>query len=119
MKQLIVYSIPNCDVTKLALARLRKNKIDFSFHDYKKSGITISKLNDWSKKVGWEKLLNKRGTTWRGISTDIQQTINDQRSAVHLMQEHTSLIKRPVIEMNGEILIGFDEAIYNDKILNG
>lgn len=118
MKKITVYSIPNCDVTKLALAWLKKNKIEFDFHDYKKAGITAVKLNEWSKKSSWEMLLNKRGTTWKKISPEIQQTIVDQKNAVQLMQEHTSLIKRPVVEADGSLLIGFDEAVYNNKLLN-
>ena len=117
MKSVNIYGIPNCDITKLALAWLKKNKIDYNFHDYKKEGITAAKLNEWSEKKSWEMLLNKRGTTWKKISLEIQQTIIDQKAAVQLMQEHTSLIKRPVVEINGTILIGFDEAIYNKAIM--
>ncbi|MEO8772635.1 MAG: Spx/MgsR family RNA polymerase-binding regulatory protein [Ferruginibacter sp.] len=118
MKIITIYGIPNCDITKLTLAWLKKNKIDYNFHDYKKAGITAAKLNDWSKKKSWEILLNKRGTTWKKISPEIQQTITDQKAAVQLMQEHTSLIKRPVVEINGTILIGYDEAIFNNAFMN-
>ncbi len=117
MSNVIIYGIPNCDITKMALTWLRKNKIEFQFHDYKKSGIAAAKLNEWSKKVSWETILNKRGTTWKKISPEIQQTITSQQAAVKLMQQHTSLIKRPVIEINGKILIGFDENVYHDDML--
>jgi len=117
MKNVTVYGIPNCDITKKAFAWLKENKIDYKFHDYKKEGISLAKLNEWSKKSSWEILLNKRGTTWKGISPAIQQTISNQKAAAQLMQEHTSLIKRPVIEVNDEILIGFDQTIYNDVLL--
>ncbi len=116
MKNIIVYGLPNCDITKMALLWLKKNNPGFEFHDYKKSGISLEKLNEWSQKTSWEKLLNKRGTTWKKISPQIQQTITNQDAATRLMQEHTSLIKRPVIEINDRILIGFDEAIYNDLL---
>ena len=119
MKNVTVYSIPNCDITKKAFAWLKENRIAYNFHDYKKEGITIAKLNEWSKKSSWEILLNKRGTTWKGISPAIQQTIINQKTAAALMQEHTSLIKRPVIEINGTILIGYDEARYKDLLLQG
>ncbi|MFT3909830.1 MAG: Spx/MgsR family RNA polymerase-binding regulatory protein [Ferruginibacter sp.] len=117
MKNVTIYSIPNCDVTKKVFTWLKENKIAYNFHDYKKEGITVTKLNEWSKKSSWEKLLNKRGTTWKGISPAIQETINNQKAAAQLMQEHTSLIKRPVIEVNDKILIGFDETIYKDVLL--
>jgi arsenate reductase len=119
MKKITVYGIPNCDITKLALAWLKKNKMGFEFHDYKKCGITSTKLNEWSKKIPWETILNKRGTTWKKIDPQIQQTIVNQKNAVQLMKEHTSLIKRPVIEINDSLLIGFDEVAYNNKLLNG
>ena len=61
--------------------------------------------------------MNKRGTTWKKISPQVQQTINNQQAATRLMQEHTSLIKRPVIELNDSLLIGFDEVVYNNKLL--
>lgn len=117
MKKTIVYGIPNCDVTKKAMAWLNKNKVAFEFHDYKKSGISISKLNEWSSALSWETILNKRGTTWKSISPEIQQTITNQKMAVQLMQEHTSLIKRPVIETGNDILTGFNEAVYKDKLM--
>ncbi|MEO6670841.1 MAG: arsenate reductase [Ferruginibacter sp.] len=112
-----IYGIPNCDVTKKAITWLQKNKIDFEFHDYKKFGVTVSKLTEWSKKKSWEILLNKRGTTWKKLSPEIQQTIDDEKTAVRLMQEHTSLIKRPVIEVDGKLLVGYDEAIYKDAFV--
>jgi arsenate reductase len=65
-----VYGIPNCDTVKKSLDWLKKNKIDYEFHDYKKSGITKAKLEAWSKKVGWEVLVNKKGTTWRKLTPE-------------------------------------------------
>lgn len=117
MKIVIIYGIPNCDVTKKAFAWFKKNNIEYHFHDYKKEGVAIAKLNEWSKKTSWEILLNKRGTTWKGFSPAIQQTISNQKAAVKIMQEYTSLIKRPVIEINGTILIGYDEAGYSNVLL--
>jgi Spx/MgsR family transcriptional regulator len=118
MKNVTIYGIPNCDITKMALAWLKKHKIDFAFHDYKKEGITAAKLNEWSKKKSWELLLNKRGTTWKKISPEIQHTITDQKTAVRLMQEHTSLIKRPVVESGEKLLIGYDEATFKEAFHN-
>lgn len=110
---MIVYGIKNCNIVKNALDWLRKNKIEFEFHDYKKSGITAAKLADWSKQVGWESLVNKRGTTWRQLDEAVQNKITNEKAAIALMVEKTSVIKRPLIEDNGKVLLlGFDEAQY-------
>ncbi|MBS1742681.1 MAG: Spx/MgsR family RNA polymerase-binding regulatory protein [Bacteroidetes bacterium] len=117
MEQIIIYSIPNCDVTRLALAWLKSNHIDFIFHDYKKKGISIEKLTEWCSKTNWQTLLNKRGTTWKKIELSVQQSIIDEPSAIRIMQEHTSLIKRPVIETRKQLFVGFDEQLLTDKLL--
>ena len=110
---MIVYGIKNCNTVKNALDWLKKNKVEFEFHDYKKSGVTASKLADWSKQVGWESLVNKRGTTWRQLDEAIQNKLTNEKAAIALMVEKTSVIKRPLIEDNGKVLIlGFDEAQY-------
>jgi Spx/MgsR family transcriptional regulator len=117
MSTIHVFGIPNCDITKKAINWLKEQKVDFEFHDYKKEGINNKKISDWSKQVGWETLLNKRGTTWKKIDTGIQQTITDQKAAIALMQKETSLIKRPVIEVAGKILTGFDNKLYEKVFL--
>ena len=106
-----VYGIANCDTVKKALNWLRENKIDFEFHDYKKKGITDEKIRQWSVQLGWEKLVNKRGTTWRNLPAEQQQRLVDEKTAIELMIEKPSVIKRPVIE-GDKILVGFDEAEY-------
>ncbi len=98
---MIVYGIKNCNTVKSAVEWLKKNKIEFEFHDYKKSGITPSKLNDWNKQIGWESLVNKRGTTWRQLDEATQKKVTNEKSAIALMLEKTSVIKRPLIEKNG------------------
>lgn len=114
---MIVYGIKNCNTVKSAVEWLKKNKIEFEFHDYKKSGITASKLSDWSKQVGWESLVNKRGTTWRQLDESTQKKVTSEKAAISLMLEKTSVIKRPLIEENGRVvLLGFDEVDYK-KIL--
>ncbi len=113
---MILYGIKNCNTVKSALDWLKKNKVEFEFHDYKKSGITTSKLADWSKQVGWESLVNKRGTTWRQLDEAVQNKITTEKAAIALMLEKTSVIKRPLIEKNGKvILLGFDEIEYTEK----
>lgn len=114
---MIVYGIKNCNTVKSAVEWLTKNKIEFEFHDYKKSGITASKLSDWSKQVGWESLVNKRGTTWRQLDEASQKKVTNEKSAIALMKEKTSVIKRPLIEKNGKVvLLGFDEDEYKKKL---
>jgi arsenate reductase (glutaredoxin) len=110
---MIVYGIKNCNTVKSAIDWLKKNKIEFEFHDYKKSGITTTKLSEWCKQVGWESLVNKRGTTWRKLEEADQKKVINEKSAIALMLEKTSVIKRPLIEKNGKVvLLGFDEVDY-------
>jgi arsenate reductase len=108
-----VYGIKNCNTVKTALDWLNKNKVEFEFHDYKAKGISEAKLKDWSKQVGWESLVNRRGTTWRQLDESVQKKIANENSAIALMKEKTSVIKRPLIENEGKVVtLGFDEAVY-------
>ena len=91
-----IYGIKNCDTIKKTLKWFEANKIEFEFHDYKKSGINKAKLKEWCTKESWEVLLNKRGTTWRKLDDKTKDTIN-KTNAINIMAEHTSCIKRPVI----------------------
>jgi arsenate reductase (glutaredoxin) len=113
---MIVYGIKNCNTVKSALDWLRKNKVEFEFHDYKVKGIADAKLKDWSKQVGWDSLVNKRGTTWRQLDEKIQAGVKSESAAIALMKEKTSVIKRPLIEDGGKVLVlGFDETEYKVK----
>ena len=108
-----VYGIPNCNTVKKAITWLDQHKLAYQFHDYKKAGITAAKLKQWSEQVGWEKLLNKKGTTWRTLDSAIQESVTNEKTAVQVMEEHTSSIKRPVIEKGNKIIaVGFDENEY-------
>ncbi len=107
-----VYGIKNCNTVKKALDWLEENNIKYEFHDFKKLGITESKLEEWASKLGWEPLVNKRGTTWKQLEPQRQTAVNSKPEAFKLMQEKTSVIKRPVIETENGILLGFDEASY-------
>lgn len=109
----MIYGIPNCDTVKKALTWFREQEIPYEFHDYKKAGITKAKLTAWCKQVGWEILVNKKGTTWRGLDPAIQAAVTSQAAAVSLMSENTSVIKRPVIEKDDKVMtVGFDAALY-------
>lgn len=112
-----VYAIPNCNTVKKALDWLKANKVAFEFHDYKKKGITTPILTSWCKQLGWEALINKKGTTWKQLPKEIQASITTQKAAIALMMEKTSIIRRPLIEENEKvILIGFDESEYKKAL---
>jgi Spx/MgsR family transcriptional regulator len=106
MSNVSFYGIPNCDTVKKARKWLEAEGIGYDFHDYKKEGADPEKLHAWSEKAGWEVLLNKRGTTFRKLDEADRADI-DQAKAVRLMSEHPSLIKRPVVEHDGGLLVGF------------
>jgi len=108
----ILYGIKNCDTVRRAVQWLNDAKVEFEFHDYKSKGITASKLEAWSEKTGWESLLNKKGMTWKQLPEKTKDSINDQSAAIRLMVEKPTVIKRPVIEAAGHVLLGFDEALY-------
>jgi Spx/MgsR family transcriptional regulator len=101
------YGIPNCDTVKKARTWLEANGIEYAFHDYKKAGADPARLAAWSDVVGWEALLNRRGTTFRGLSEADKADI-DRDKALRLMAASPSLIKRPVVEHAGGVLVGFD-----------
>jgi arsenate reductase (glutaredoxin) len=115
MNKITVYGIPNCDTIKKTLDWYKNNNIAIEFSDYKKEGITKTKLAEWCKKVGYEVLLNKKSTTWRSLAPEVQQTITNEKAAIQLMQQYTSLIKRPVVEINGNILVGFNETNFSKQ----
>ncbi|WP_284126394.1 ArsC family reductase [Parerythrobacter aestuarii] len=106
-----VYGIPNCDTIKKARKWLEAKSVDYTFHDYKKEGADAANLARWADAVGWEVLLNRRGTTFRKLS-DTEKADIDRDKAIELMVVHPSMIKRPVAEHeDGErVLIGFNES---------
>ena len=105
-----IYGIPNCNTVKKTLDWFKQHQIDYEFHDFKKLGITEAKLEEWAAQLGWEALINKKGTTWRALDTDLQQSINSKANAFRLMQEKTSVIKLPVVETaSRKIILVFDE----------
>jgi len=112
-----LYGIPNCDTVKKARTWLTDNNITVDFHDFKKHGLSAELAQQWLKQSSWEQLINRKGTTWRGL-TDAQKEIIDNVAAQQLMLDKTSVIKRPLLERDGKLLhIGFDEAAYQ-KIFN-
>jgi arsenate reductase len=106
-----IYGIPNCDTIKKARRWLEANGVAYEFHDYKKSGVPADRLKQWVAQVGWEALLNRRGTTWRKLDENVRISI-DEASAISVMLAHPSSIRRPVLESGKLLLIGFDESEY-------
>jgi len=114
---MIVYGIPNCNTVKKGRTWLNENGFMPEFYDFKKNGITAEKLREWCDIFGWEKVLNRKGTTWRSLSAEEQLSVTDQESAIQVLLKYTSAIKRPIVEVNGKpVLISFDESEYT-KIL--
>ena len=115
----MIYGIPNCDTVKKVFTWFKENKIPYEFHDYKKTGISPAKLKAWSGQVGWEVLLNKRGTTWKELDAKTQASITNEKAAIKLMAENTSSIKRPVIEKGDKVMIvGYDVTAYENLFKN-
>lgn len=113
MKPVTIYGIPNCDTMKKARSWLDSHGIAYTFHDYKSAGIDRGRLETWSKKVGWETLLNRAGTTFRKLPDSDKQGL-DERKAIALMLAQPSLIKRPVLDLGGKLLVGFKPDIYDE-----
>jgi Spx/MgsR family transcriptional regulator len=101
-----LYGIPNCDTVKKSRTWLDGQGIAYAFHDYKKAGITAAKLKAWCNVFGWESVLNRAGTTFRKLP-DAAKAGLDQTKAIALMIEQPSMIKRPIVEHEGGLLIGF------------
>jgi len=107
-----IYGIKNCDTMKKARGFLDKKGVDYAFHDYKTAGIEKDKLEKWVKKVGWETLLNKAGTTFKKLPDTDKEGLTEAK-AIKLMLAQPSMIKRPVLEIGGgKILVGFKPDVY-------
>jgi arsenate reductase len=111
-----IYGIKNCDTMKKARAWLDKNGVAYAFHDYKSAGIERDRLASWEKKVGWETLLNRAGTTFRKLP-DKDKTGLNARKALALMLAQPSMIKRPVLDIGGgKLLVGFSPELYGKTV---
>ncbi len=110
---LTLYGITNCSTVKKARAWLDQQHLSHTFHDFKKSGINREHLTDWARKAGWETLLNRRGTTWRQLPDIDKARVVDQASAIDLMLDKPSVIKRPVLTCNDTLLVGFDASTWH------
>jgi arsenate reductase (glutaredoxin) len=111
-----IYGIKNCDTMKKARAWLDKNGVAYEFHDYKTAGIERARLEKWEKKVGWEMLLNRAGTTFRKLSDKDKSGLNADK-ALTLMLGQPSIIKRPVLDLGGgKLLVGFSPERYSEAL---
>ena len=106
-----IYGIKNCDTMKKARTWLDGHKVTYSFHDYKVSGIDKPTLEGWAKKVGWEILLNRAGTTFKKLPDADKENITEKK-AIALMLAQPSMIKRPVLEAKGKLTVGFKPEDY-------
>lgn len=109
---IILYGIPNCDTVKKARAWLADRHIDYRFHDLKKAGVSRELLSGWVAATSWETLVNRRGTTWRGLPEARRAAVVDADSAMALMAESPSVIKRPVVSASGVVHVGFSAELY-------
>ncbi len=110
-----LYGIPNCDTVSKARKWLAARGIEFQFHNFKKDGLDRDTLQNWVKQLGWEVLLNKRGMTWRKLS-DEQKKDLDEAKAINIMLENTSIIKRPVLDIDGQFHVGFKPEQYEQIV---
>lgn len=107
-----VYGIPNCDTVKKARVWLAEQQQEFVFHDFKKQGLSAATVDGWLRHLGWEVLVNKKGTTWRGLPDERKAAVVDAASAAALMLEFPSVIKRPVLQGADGCHVGFSDAQY-------
>jgi len=115
IKSATLYGIKNCDTMKKARAWLEAEGVPYVFHDYKVEGIDRQRLESWAMAVGWDTLLNRAGTTFRKLP-DAEKTGIDEGRALALMLDQPSMIKRPVLDLGGRLLVGFKPEVYAESV---
>ena len=110
-QQVVIYGIKNCDTMKKARKWLEGHGVAYAFHDYKTEGIDRPRLKAWVEAAGWETVLNRSGTTFRALPDAAKQGLTKAK-AIALMLDQPSMIKRPVLDVGGEILVGFKPEVY-------
>jgi len=111
-----VYGIPNCDTVKKARTWLTGRGVAHQFHDFKKQGVPAAALDRWLAAAGWETLVNRKGTTWRGLDDATRASVHDAASARALLLAQPSAIKRPVVEWaDGAVTVGFDPGAWSSR----
>lgn len=114
-KPITIYGIKNCDTMKKARGWLDTRGVAYAFHDYKTAGIERAKLEGWAKKAGWEALLNKAGTMFRKLPDKDREGLTEAK-AIKLMLAQPSMIKRPVLDLGGKLLVGFKPDVYASEV---
>jgi arsenate reductase (glutaredoxin) len=109
---IVLYGIPNCDTVKKARTWLTTEGVEHAFHDFKKAGLERATIEGWLRHVDWETLVNRKGTTWRNLSEASKAAVVDAESAIALMLESPSVIKRPVLVAASGIRVGFSADLY-------
>ncbi len=109
-----LYGIPNCDTVKKSQKWLDTHGIKYEFHDYKKHGVAKKQLSEWCKQIEWNILLNKRSRTWKELTETDRDNLTKTK-AITLMQQHPTLIKRPVVQQEKTITVGFDEKLFQEN----
>jgi Spx/MgsR family transcriptional regulator len=117
MRKIDIYGLANCDTVKKARGWLDAQGIEYTFHDYKKEGADAAKVAGWIEAKGVDVVLNKRGTTFRKLSDEDKAATDDSHKAVALLVQHPSMIKRPIVEHTGDILVGFKEEQWSAALL--
>jgi arsenate reductase (glutaredoxin) len=107
-----LYGIPNCSTVKKARAWLEARDIPYEFHDYKKDGVPVDLMSALCNLLGWESIVNRSGQTWRKLSDERKTSINSASAALDLMQENASVIKRPILDRDGQYQVGFSDENY-------
>ena len=110
-----LYGIRNCDAVKKARAWLDGGGVPYAFHDYKSAGLDEARLRGWIEEAGWEKLLNRSGTTFRKLADEDKADLDAEKAAV-LMLAQPSMIRRPVVEADGRLLVGFDPDVWRTTL---
>jgi len=110
-KAVTIYGIKNCDTMKKARAWLDQHGVAYQFHDYKSAGIERGMLEGWAQSVGWEALLNRAGTTFRALPEKDKQSLGEKK-VIALMLAQPSMIKRPVLDVGGKLMVGFKPQEY-------
>ncbi|WP_409993806.1 arsenate reductase [Roseateles koreensis] len=114
---MIVYGIPNCDTVKRARTWLTEHGQAFDFHDFKKAGVPPAEASSWLAEFGWEKVVNRSGTTWRKLDDAARAGVVDSPSAAALMQAQPSVIKRPIVRwVDGSLTLGFSADAFSEKL---
>ncbi|MBU3069640.1 ArsC family reductase [Aestuariicella sp. G3-2] len=109
-----LYGISNCDTVKKARKWLEQANVDYTFHDFRKDGLDRQQVEKWVSALGWESLVNKRSTTWKGLDDDAKAQLNDS-TVVAVILDQPTLIKRPLLDQAGEISVGFKVADYEQR----